>query len=311
MAVQAGVRVGSSIKPVERQRRDKLPYMLALPIIIYEGIFILIPIIQQIGSSFTSDVIGMGAVKWVGLANYDRMLHDRNFGNSLRVTLIFMVGTVIVAVGAGLLAALLMNQPFRGRSIARTIMTLPWAFPDLPTVLVFYWILNPNFGVANLFIRFLMPWLAQNPKWLLDINLAMPLVIAIASWKAFPFYGLVILSAMQAIPYELYEAARVDGANHRQAFRYITLPALLPTLMLMAVLACIFAFRQFVVVFLTTGGGPGRVTETLVILVYKTAFKSFDFSYGATIGVAGFIVVFAITLLFVFLQRRQEAEAAI
>jgi len=176
--------------------------------------------------------------------------------------------------------------------------------------LVFYWILNPNFGVSNLFVRFLMPWLEQNPKWLLDINLAMPLVVAIASWKAFPFYGLVILSAMQAIPYELYEAARVDGANPRQAFRHITLPALVPTMMLMAVLACIFAFRQFVVVFLTTGGGPGRVTETLVISVYKTAFKSFDFSYGATIGVAGFIVVFAITLLFVFLQRRQEAESA-
>ena len=133
----------------------------------------------------------------------------------------------------------------------------------------------------------------------------------IASWKAFPFYGLVILSVMQSIPNELYEAAKVDGATPRQAFRYVTLPALIPTLMLMGILACIFAFRQFALVFVATGGGPARVTETLVISVYKTAFNSFDFSYGATIGMAGFVAVFAITLVFAYLQRRQEAEAAI
>jgi multiple sugar transport system permease protein len=309
MAVQAGL-AAQVAKPIARQRRDYLPYLLALPIIIYEGIFILIPIVQQFGSSFTSDVIGIGTVKWVGLANYTRMFKDAKFFNSLKVTLIFMLATVIIAVGAGLISAIIMNREFRGRSIVRTIVTLPWAFPDLPTVLVFYWILNPNFGVANVFVRALLPWLEQNPRWLQDINLAMPLVVAIASWKAFPFYGLVTLAAMQAIPHELYEAAKVDGANPRQTFRYITLPALLPTLMLLGVLACIFAFRQFVLIFLATGGGPGRVTETLVISVFKTAFNSFDFSYGATIGMAGFVVVFAITLLFVYLQRRQEAEAA-
>jgi len=309
MGLQASVNA-QFIKPAGSRQRDWLPYMLALPIIIYEGIFILIPIIQQFGSSFTSDIIGFGAAKGVGLANYERMLNDKFFWNSLRVTLVFMVATVIVAVGAGVIAAVLMNQRFRGRSVARAVMTLPWAFPDLPTVLVFYWILNPSFGVGNVFIRFFMPWLTENPKWLLDINLAMPLVVAIASWKAFPFYGLVTLSVMQSIPQELYEAAKVDGANTRQAFRYITLPALVPIIMLSGILACIFAFRQFVLIFLATGGGPGRVTETLVISLYKTAFRSFDFSYGATIGVSGFVVVFVITLLFVFLQHRQEAEAA-
>src|SRR5260221_4891176 len=119
------------------------------------------------------------------------------FWNSMRVTAGYMTATVIVAVGTGLIAALLMNQRFRGRAIARTIMTLPWAFPDIPTVLVFFWILNPSFGVINVFFHFFSPWLEQTPKWLQDINLAMPLVVAIASWKAFPFYGLVTLAAMQ------------------------------------------------------------------------------------------------------------------
>jgi multiple sugar transport system permease protein len=308
MAVQASMNAQSR-KTTVRHRRDLLPYLLALPIIIYEGIFILVPIVQQFFSSFTSDVIGLGAVKWTGLANYDRMFHDKNFWNSMRVTLIFMVATVIVSVVAGLLAALLMNQRFRGRSIARSIMTLPWAFPDLATVLIFYWILNPNFGIINVVTRALLPWLEKNPNYLTDFNLAMPVVVAISAWKAFPFYGLVLLSVMQSIPHELYEAARVDGASTRQLFRFITLPELIPTLMLMGILACIFAFRQFALIYLSTGGGPGRVTETLVISVYKAAFNSFDFSYGATIGVSGFVAVFAITLGFVYLQRRQEAEA--
>src|SRR5258708_37732114 len=111
------------------------------------------------------------------------MLGRSRFLNSVKVRLTFMVATVIIAVGAGLIAALLMNQHFRGRSIARTIMTLPWAFPDIPTVLVFFWILNPSFGVSNVLVHFLLPGLEQNPKWLQDINLAMPIVVAISSWK--------------------------------------------------------------------------------------------------------------------------------
>jgi multiple sugar transport system permease protein len=285
--------------------------MLALPIILYEGVFILIPILQQITTSFSSDVFGLSQVNWVGLANYQRLFSDRNFGNSIRVTLIYMVSTVILAVVIGLIAALILNQKFRGRSVARAIMTLPWALPDIPTAIIFFWILNPSFGVINVLARLLLPWLQANPKWLNDFNLALPAVVAISSWKAFPFYGLVILSVMQSIPAELYEAARVDGASPQQAFRYVTLPEITPTLSLMGVLAAIFAFRQFVLIFMETGGGPGRVTETLVVAVYKAAFINFDFSYGATIGVAGFVTVFVITILFVYLQRRQEAEAAL
>src|SRR5436190_11534495 len=121
MAVQAGLSAQVA-KPIARQKRDYLPYMLALPIIIYESVFILIPIIQQVGSSFTSDVIGIGTVKFVGLANYNRLFHDAKFFNSLKVTLLFMLGTVIFAVGAGLLSAIVMNRSFRGRSVARTLI---------------------------------------------------------------------------------------------------------------------------------------------------------------------------------------------
>jgi multiple sugar transport system permease protein len=284
-----------------------LPYLLALPILVYEGIFILYPIIREIGASFTESVVGAGPARWVGLANYERMLTDPGFWKVMRNTFVYMFFVVIVAVGAGLLTALLLNRAFRGRGIIRTLMTTPWAFPDVPTVLAFIWILNPTFGVINVFAR-LLPGVDENLKWLLDMNLAMPLVIGITAWKGFPFYSLVILAALQTVPFDLYEAARVDGANPVQSFRYVTLPGITPTLLLLAVLASIFSFRQFALIWLMTGGGPAGVTETLVIRIYNTAFRFYDFSYGATLGVAGFVAAIGITLIFLMLQRRQEME---
>lgn len=306
MAVQA-VRMAETSAARPRRHRNLLPYYLALPVLIYEGIFIFIPILQEIGSSFTSDVIGAGNVKWVGLKNFERLLRDATFWGSLRVTLIYMVFVVVLAVGAGLVTGLLMNQSFRLRGLARGAITLPWAFPDVPTALVFLWILNPSFGVINILAR-MVPTVTANPKWLLDFNLAMPIVIAISSWKAFPFYGLAILAALQAIPAELKEAARVDGANAWQVFLHVTLPGISSTMALMAVLAAIFSFRQFAIIFLTSGGGPARITETLVVKMFNTAFRQFDFSYGATLGVAGFIVALGFTIVFTWVQSRQTAE---
>lgn len=302
MTSQASLYVGTGL----RRRLHLLPYLLALPIILYEGIFILIPILQEIATSFASDVVGGGPVRWVGLENYQRMFGDANFGRAMRTTLIYMVFVVATSVGLGLISALLLNQRFRGRSIARGIITLPWAFPDVPTVLIFLWILNPSFGIMNVLVRLL--GVEQNPRWLIDAGWAMPAVVGIATWKAFPFYSLVILAALQTIPHELYEAAKVDGASAFQSFRFVILPSIAPTLMLMSLLAAIFAFRQFALIWLSSGGGPGGATETLVIRVYNTAFRFFDFSYGATLGVAGFLTVFVIGVIFVIIQRRRAAE---
>src|SRR3954451_18338760 len=132
MALRAGVINQTQQTTVRRQRRNWLPYMLALPILLYEGIFILIPIIQEVLTSFASDVFGGGPIKFVGLANYQRLINDAKFWSSLRITLVFMLFIVIVAVGVGLVTALLLNQTYRGRSLIRGVITLPWAFPDVP-----------------------------------------------------------------------------------------------------------------------------------------------------------------------------------
>jgi multiple sugar transport system permease protein len=290
------------------RRFNYLPYLLALPILAYEAIFILYPIYQGVASSFTKQTTGKPAT-WVGLANYSRLLDDENFWHSVQRTIVYMVSVIIVAIGFGLGSALLLNRPFHGRTAARATMTLPWAFPDVPTVLVFIWILNPNFGVANR-LTGALPFVDEHQMWLLDPKLAMPLVVLITAWKGFPFYSLVILAALQTVPHELTEAARVDGANKVQAFWAVTLPSISPTLLLLTVLAAIFSFKQFTLVYLLTGGGPGDVTDTLVIRIYQTAFRFHNFPYAATIGVASFFMVITIALIFLAVQRYQEGQVS-
>jgi len=283
-----------------------LPYVLVSLIVGYLSVFILFPITQSFLTSFSNNVAGVDEVRWVGLRNYERLWEDDDCWFSLRVTFIYMFFVVIGSVSLGLLSALLLNRRFRGRSVARSAIAIPWAFPEISAVLVFLWMCNPTFGVMNVFAR-LIPGSDENLNWLSDPDLAMPLVIVLSVWKAFPFTFLVILAALQTVPRDRYEAAEVDGANRLQAFRFITIPEIAPTLMLMAVLMSIFAFKQFTLIWLTTGGGPyGGITETLVLGIYQTAFRFFDLAYGATLGVAGFVIVLCLTLLFVYVQQRQE-----
>ena len=301
--------VSTETKVTRRRKRPSfLPYCLALPILAYETLFILYPVYVGIKSSFYKQKVGRPA-HWVGLANYQRLIHDEAFWRVVQTTLIYMVSVIVIAIGFGLGSALVLNRAFKGRTVARAVMTMPWAFPDVPTVLTFLWMLNPNFGVMNLFAR-VLPWVDGNQKWLLNERLAFVSVVFITAWKGFPFYSLVILAALQTVPPELTEAARVDGANKTQAFFAVTLPVISPTLLLLTVLASIFSFKQFTMIWLLTGGGPAGATETIVIRIYNTAFRFYDFSYAAVLGVAGFVMALTIALFFVAIQRRQEMEVA-
>ena len=289
-----------------RSRQGSLAYTLVFLIVAYLAVFILFPIAQQFLTSFSNNVVGIDKVTWVGLRNYERLFDDEDFWFSVQVTLFYMAFVVVGAVSLGLLSALLLNRRFAGRNLARSAIAVPWAFPEISAVLVFIWMCNPTFGVMNVFAQ-LIPGIETNLNWLSDPNLAMPLVIAISIWKAFPFTFLVILAALQAIPRDVYEAAEVDGANRLQALRYVTIPEITPTLLLMAVLMAIFSFKQFTLIWLTTGGGPyGGITETLVLRIYKTAFRFFDLAYGATLGVAAFVIVLGLTILFVVAQQRLD-----
>jgi multiple sugar transport system permease protein len=301
---------GQKAHPRARRRLHVLPYALALPIILYEIVLIIYPIAQGFIGSFQQ--IELAANKqptWVGLANYQRMFSDPDFWKVMQTTLIFTGLVIIVAISAGLFTALLFNQPFRGRGVARALMMMPWAFPEVPVVMIFIWILSPQFGVVNMLVRWI-PGVTTNPQWLQVPSLAMAWMVLIASWKAFPFYSLVILAALQAVPQEIYEAARVDGANRLQLFWHITLPSISTTLELLVVLASIFSFKQFTIIYLMTGGGPSGATETIVMRIFNTAFRFYDYSYATAFGVAGFVVSLIIAFFFILLQSRRAQEVA-
>jgi len=293
-----------------RRRFYLFPYLLILPIVLYEGVMLAYPIIQGIYGSFTKiELASATPPVWVGLENYQRMVNDPEFWMVMKTTLIFTVLVIIVAIAMGLLTALLFNNPFRGRPIARALLMMPWAFPEVPVVMVFVWILNPQFGVINMLVRWI-PGVTQNPQWLQIPWLAMTWIVLICSWKAFPFYSLVILSALQGVPAEIYEAAWVDGANPWQLFWRITVPSIGPTLELLVVLASIFSFKQFTIIYLMTGGGPIGATETIIIRIYNTAFRFYDYSYASALAVSGFLVSLVIAFFFISLQARRTQENA-
>jgi multiple sugar transport system permease protein len=310
-AGSAPLSINQTKAPIRSRRRLRLlPYALVLPIVLYEGLLLIYPIAQGIYGSFTRiELAGGRAPTWIGLDNYIRMVNDPAFWKVMQTTLIFTGLVIVVALSVGLFTALLFNRPFRGRPMARAMLMMPWAFPEVPVVMVFVWILNPQFGVVNLLVRWI-PGVTQNPQWLNVPWMAMMWMVLIASWKAFPFYSLVILAALQSVPEEIYEAARVDGANPLQLFWYITIPSIGTTLELLVVLASIFSFKQFTIIYLMTGGGPVGATETIVIRIYNTAFRFYDYSYAAAYGVAGFIVSVIIAFFFIMLQARRAQENA-
>ncbi|MDE0428749.1 MAG: sugar ABC transporter permease [Caldilineaceae bacterium] len=303
-------RPGQSEAPQRaRRRRYILPFALVLPIVLYEGILVVYPIIQGIYGSFTRiELASSAATIWVGWANYERMFSDPAFWKVIRVTLLFTSLVIIVALTIGLLTALLFNRPFRFRPVARGMLMMPWAIPEVPVVMIFIWILSPQFGVVNILAR-MLPGVTKNPQWLQVPELAMGWMVLISSWKAFPFYSLVILAALQAIPQELYESARVDGANRLQLFWNITFTGIGSTLELLVVLAAIFSFKQFTIIFLMTGGGPSGTTETIVIRIFNTAFRFYDYSYATALGVAGFVVSLIVALIFILMQARRTQDA--
>jgi multiple sugar transport system permease protein len=296
--------VGKAAIARSRLGAGATPYLLALPVACYIGVLVLYPIAQGILTSFTrTELLSAAPPAWVGLANYRRLLHDPAFWRALWITLLYtglvVAATVVTSVGT----ALLMNARFHGRAAARAAITLPYAVPEVAAVLVWAWMLSQQFGVLNRFARLLLP-VAENLPWLTEPRMAMLSVILLTLWKIFPFYSLVVLTAFQTLQAELYEAARIDGAGALGCFRHITLPGIAPTLGLMTLLATIFSFRRFTVIYLLTGGGPASATRTLVIAVYDHAFRFFELSYGSTVGVAGLVVTLAAAAGYFAAQRR-------
>lgn len=244
---------------------------------------------------------------FIGLGNYLWLLGNPEFWEALLHSVLWAGATVSLQLVLGTAAALLLHQPFRGRSIARGLILFPYMMPIVSVVLVWTLLYNALYGVLN--YLFLQIGLIGRPiAWLAHPDTALWSVILVGTWKYFPFVVVMVLARLQVIPQEMYEAARVDGAGGAARFLWITLPQIRDVLLVVALLRTIWMFNNFEVVFLLTGGGPLRATMTLPILVYEQAFGLYEVGRGSALAVVMFLFLVGVMLLyFRFLPKEEIA----
>ena len=238
----------------------------------------------------------LGAVRFVGAANYVRLLSDARFWNALGNTVYFTAVSVALELALGLVMALLLRRAFRGRALIYAVVLIPWAVPTVVTARMWEWMYNADFGVINYLLGEKINWLG-NPAW------AMHAAILMDVWKSTPFVALLLLAGLQNLPAELYQAAAVDGATRWTMFRRVTLPLLMPLMLVVLILRTIDAFRVFDAIYVLTGGGPANSTETLSIYAYKVLFQTLEFGYGSTLAVTVLACVALATVIYARLLR--------
>lgn len=231
-----------------------------------------------------------------GLDNYARLALDERFWNALGNTAYFAVVSVALELALGLAFALAVQRPFRGRALLYGVILLPWAVPTAVSARMWEWIFDAEIGVLNHVLGAQVNWLGS-PAWALNAAIAMDV------WKSTPFVALLLVAGLQGIPRELYHAAALDGASRWTVLTRITLPLLLPMILVALLFRTIDAWRVFDSIYVLTGGGPANSTETLSIYAYKVLFQSLEFGYGSTLAVSVFACVAALAGVYVFLLR--------
>jgi multiple sugar transport system permease protein len=279
------------------------------PAAIFVGVLIFLPLMQSLGMSFTdfSLIRRQGTPEWNSFANYTYLVESGMLWNALRVTAVFVFGVVTALVVLGVVVAVALNQDLPGRRMLRSITLLPWVTPTVIGALLWMWILQPQYGVANYLLTSL--GVIEEPiSWLANVDWALPSVMLAAFWRQFPFLFVVILAGLQGIPKEMYEAAMLDGANFLQRFFSITLPLLRNVIRVVILMAVIMNFRQFPLVWTMTGGGPIERTTTLAVLSYRQSFVNLNFGRGAAVAAIWLAIVLLFSVVFTRVFRAREYE---
>lgn len=285
-----------------------LPYLLVLPATLYLVVFQIVPLLQELGLSFTAtSLLASSQSEWIGLANYRDLVSDPDFRKAIVITLIYTVVCVVAAISLGLGSALLLDAPFRGRGIARAAVTIPWAAPPVAVALTAIWIFNAQYGVFGHVLRF-FGLEAGSLNWLDSMDYALPAVLMITIWQIFPFASVVILAALQGVPQEQREAATIDGADRLNVFKAVVWPTIQPSVMLLALFSTIWSLRRFDLIWLLTQGGPVGATNTLVIDVYRRAFVNQQLGQGAAVGMVGVAIALVVTVVY-FKYTARAAKA--
>ncbi len=246
-----------------------------------------------------------GSPRWIGVANYRVLWHDALFWVSVKNTLAFTAMAAPTLILSGLALALLLDQPLRGRDLARVIIFAPYAVMSAVVGVLWNWLYDTNFGIVNYYLRLVgFPHVA----WLTNERVALPAIAITTVWWTIGYNVVIFLAGLQEVPTELQEAGIIDGATFWQRFRHITLPLLAPTMYAVVILTMINTGQVFDQIYVMTAGGPGTATLTLVQYMYYQAFQTYNLGYGAAVAYATFVGLLLITLV---VQRIFRPEAAV
>ena len=259
------------------------------PTAIVIALVVALPIIYTLALGFFAQNTLIRTWRFVGLENYRDVLTDADFWNAFWNGIVFTAGSTLVATGVGLAIAILLDCNFRGRGPMRALVIFPYIVPAIVVVFIWKYIFSGR-GILNDFLNYIGAQAVAVP-WLGDQRFAMTTVIAISAWTWFPFAAITLLAAIQNVPDNIYEAAALDGAGPVERFINLTLPLLAPAIMVVVLIRAIWAFRNYDMIWLLTGGGPIGATEVLPTMAYKEAFGLFRMGHASAVAVSLMVFV--------------------
>ncbi|GAA3599524.1 sugar ABC transporter permease [Nonomuraea rosea] len=281
----------------------RLALLLIAPAVVGFAVFAVYPTVRGVYLSFT-DFQVLSPPKWTGLDNIRALLDDDMFWHSLRVTLYFVVLSVVFGLLVSLITAVVLHRLTKS-TVIRGLVILPFLISGVVAALVWQWMLDPQLGIVNVLIENLT---GKPIKFLGSQEWAIPSIALISVWKSMGYSTILIVAGLQTIPGEVYEAGRLDGANEYQMFRRLTVPLLRPIMAMVVVLTVISSFQVFDIVQVTTKGGPANASNVLQMYIYDKAFNQFDFGYAATMSLSLFVMLIVITFIQLRLLRANESD---
>ncbi|MFT4150264.1 MAG: sugar ABC transporter permease [Paracoccaceae bacterium] len=302
----------SSSRPASSGRRPWLTpgskqtvfaWAILLPALLILAVFRFLPMLEAFYLSFT-DYDLIHPPRWVGLQNFIDLAQDPLFLKSVKVSLIYVSCSVIPVIPLSLGLAILFNRALLARNFLRSAIFMPVVMPAVVMAVVWTFMYQQD-GVMNT----ILGWVGIDPvPWLRSSSTALWSVIMIGIWRAVPYYMVIFLAGLQAIPRDYYDASKIDGAGNWATFRYITLPLLKPTMLLVVVMNVIVAMKVFAVPMIMTGGGPGDATRVLPLFIYQTAFEFFDMGKASAMSVVMFVILMSFAFIQVRLFTRKEEQ---
>lgn len=275
------------------------PYLFLLPCALLILVILIYPVLSGLVNSFYNEnLIRPITPVFVGVENYTKLMKDSMFLNALWRSIVWTVVILIFEMAMGLLFAVLLSKDIYCKKLFRCLVLIPWIIPNAIAGIIWKWFLNESFGMMNYLLKS-TGLISHNLAWLSDEKLAAVSVVTVIIWKSIPFVAITLLAGIQAIPGDLYEAAKVDGARSSQCFRFITVPMLRNIMLITAILTSIWNFNQLEIIQVVTKGGPGEATLSLPVYIYRLFMQTFQTSYASAAAVVMMMVLIIPCIVYV------------